>query len=72
MSDINYYNIQRSIERNTCPEHGKHPKFSKTINGFSITACCENFRASLVKKAENAVAEETKKAIEKIFKDAFR
>ena len=72
MTDINYSNIKHRIERESCPEHGERPKFTKTSDGFSISACCEKFRASLINEAKTAVAEETKRTIENMLRDAFK
>ncbi|MDV3560260.1 hypothetical protein CMT75_12385 [Elizabethkingia anophelis] len=72
MSEINYYNIQTSIESKTCPEHGKHPKFTKTPEGFSINACCENFRSVLMETAQEAITKETQEAIERMMKGIFK
>lgn len=72
MSEINYYNIQRSIENKICPEHGEHPKFTKTPEGFSINACCESFRSALMKIAEEAIMKETQEAIERMMKGVFK
>lgn len=30
-----------------CLEHGKTPTVRSTLNGFSIEACCERFRARI-------------------------
>ncbi|MCT3975237.1 hypothetical protein HZQ07_18110 [Elizabethkingia anophelis] len=72
MNNINYHNIKARIESKTCPEHGEHPKFIKTLKGFSIRACCEDFKNKIAKKAEETVIKETKVAIEKIMRDAFK
>jgi peptidyl-prolyl cis/trans isomerase len=72
MSSINYSNIKSRIERYSCPEHRERPKFTITSDGFTITACCEKFRTSLINEAKSAVEEETQKAIEKMLKNAFK
>lgn len=72
MSGINYSNIKNRIEKKSCPKHGKHPKFTQTAEGFSITACCENFRSSLIEEAKTAIAEETRRSIENMFRNAFK
>lgn len=72
MSDLNYNSIKRKIESQKCSEHNKNPEFIKTLKGFEIKACCENFRSDLVKKSEKIIAEETKKSIEKMMKNIFK
>jgi hypothetical protein len=72
MSDLDYNSIKRKIESQKCPEHNETPEFIKTSKGFQIKACCENFRSELIKKSEKIIAEETKKAIEKMMKNIFK
>lgn len=72
MSDLDYNLIKRKIESQKCSEHNKNPKFIKTSSGFEIKACCENFRSEVIKKSENIIADETKKAIEKMMKNIFK
>lgn len=72
MSDLDYNSIKRKIESQKCSEHNKNPQFIKTSKGFQIKACCENFRSELVNESEKIIAEETKKAIEKMMKNIFK
>lgn len=72
MSDLDYSSIKRKIENQKCSEHNKNPQFIKTIKGFEIKACCENFRRDIIKRSERIIAEETQKAIEKMMKNIFK
>ncbi len=72
MENIDYASVKRKIEREKCFKHNKYPKFEKTTKGFNISACCEEFQTEIVKKTEKIIAEETKSAIEKMMKKAFR
>ncbi|TPD73752.1 hypothetical protein [Flavobacterium microcysteis] len=73
MSDFLDYNaIKRKIESETCSKHNEKPEFKKNIKGFEINACCEEFRGKLAKKAEKIVVDETKSAMEKMLKNAFK
>ena len=72
MDDLDYSSIKRKIENQKCQEHYENPKFIKTSKGFEIKACCEKFRTEIIKKSEKIIAEETKKAIEKMMKNIFR
>ena len=72
MEHIDYNSVKRKIERERCFKHNQNPKFEKTFKGFNITACCEEFRSKMIKKTEKIMAEETKVAVEKMLKKAFR
>ena len=72
MENIDYNSVKRKIERERCTKHNENPKFEKTSKGFNISACCEEFRSKMLKKTEKIMAEETKLAVEKMLKKAFR
>ncbi|MET3036790.1 hypothetical protein ABXT08_11840 [Chryseobacterium sp. NRRL B-14859] len=72
MFDLNYELIKQEIESETCKEHGLHPEFVKTEEGFGIKACCDPFRLELVQKSENMIEEQTEKLLDKIMKDMFK
>ena len=65
METIDYNSAKRKIERERCNEHHEHPKFNKTVKGFTISACCDDFRTEMIKKAKQVMAEETKTALAK-------
>ncbi|MFP3833648.1 hypothetical protein [Chryseobacterium sp. SIMBA_028] len=71
MFDLNYDLIKQEIESETCKEHGLHPEFVKTDDGFGIKACCQPFHAELVAKSEKIIEEETTKFLDKMMKDIF-
>lgn len=71
-NSINYNNVKAHIERKLCPEHSQHPTFTKTANGFTINACCEAFKSTLIKEAEKVIKIELEKAISQMFKNAFK
>jgi hypothetical protein len=48
MFDLDYDIIKQEIESDVCKEHGLHPEFVKTDEGFGIKACCDPFRIELV------------------------
>lgn len=72
MEHIDYNSVKRKIERERCIEHNQHSKFEKTFKGFNISACCEEFHSKMIKKTEKIIADETKIAVEKMLKNAFR
>lgn len=72
MFDLNYDLIKQEIESETCKEHGLHPEFVKTDDGFGIRACCQPFHAELVTKSEKMIEEETTKFLDKMMKDMFK
>lgn len=73
MSDfLDYSAIKRKIESETCSKHNVKPEFKKTSKGFEINACCEEFRSKLNAKTQKIVTEQTKSAMEKMFKNAFK
>ncbi|MCJ7935797.1 MAG: hypothetical protein MUW56_19760 [Chryseobacterium sp.] len=72
MFDLDYSLIKQEIESEVCQEHGLHPEFVKTEEGFGIRACCDPFRIELVQKSEKMVEEETTKMFEKIMKDLLK
>ena len=72
MEKIDYNSVKRKIEKERCNIHNSSPKFEKTSKGFNITACCEEFRSKAIKKSEVIVREETKLALQKMLKNAFR
>jgi hypothetical protein len=40
MFDLNYDQIKSEIESEVCKEHGMHPEFVKTDEGFGMKALC--------------------------------
>ncbi|WP_106915984.1 hypothetical protein [Chryseobacterium aurantiacum] len=72
MFDLNYDLIKKEIESETCKEHGLHPEFVKTDDGFGIKACCQPFHEELVAKSEKIIEEETTKFLDKMMKDIFK
>lgn len=64
--------MSRKIENEICATHSQHPKFEKTDVGFSITACCEEFRSKMLERAEEIMVEETKKTLEQMLKGMFK
>lgn len=72
MENIDYNSVKRKIEKERCLLHNEHPKFEKTHNGFNITACCEEFRSKMIQRSESIMADETKLAIDKMMRKAFR
>ncbi|QIY90195.1 hypothetical protein [Chryseobacterium gallinarum] len=72
MFDLNYDVIKQEIESEICGEHGIHPEFIKTEEGFGIKACCDPFRMALVQKSEKSIEEQTEKLLNKIMKDMFK
>ncbi|MFS4470195.1 hypothetical protein [Chryseobacterium sp. T20] len=72
MFNLNYDQIKKEIESEVCEEHGMHPEFVKTDEGFGIKACCEPFREELVEKSGKMIEEETKKILEEMMKDLFK
>lgn len=73
MSDFLDYNaIKRKIESESCVKHNANAEFKKTLKGFEINSCCEEFRSKLNAKAQKIVAEQTKSAMEKMLKNAFK
>ncbi|MBV8327517.1 hypothetical protein [Chryseobacterium sp.] len=71
MFELDYSLIKQEIESEVCEEHGLHPEFVKTDDGFGIKACCDPFRIELVNKSEKIVEEETKKFLDQMMKDLF-
>ncbi len=72
MSNINFYAVKSALERMSCPTHGKHPNVSFNGSRLHIEACCETFRAKIIKQSEIAIAEEVKKSIAESLKRSFR
>jgi hypothetical protein len=73
MSDfLDYSVIKRKIESEVCIEHNVRPQFIKTTKGFQINCCCEEFKKKLLEKAQKYVAEQTKLAVDKMLKKAFK
>ncbi|AZA76274.1 hypothetical protein EG347_01395 [Chryseobacterium sp. G0186] len=72
MFDLNYDLIKQEIESETCKEHGLHPEFVKTDDGFGIKACCQPFHTELVTKSEKIIEEETTKFLDKMMNDIFK
>jgi len=73
MSDfLDYSVIKRKIESEVCIEHNVPPQFIKTTKGFQINCCCEEFKKILLEKAQKYVAEQTKLAVDKMLKKAFK
>lgn len=71
MKIIDFNSAKTKIERERCNEHNEHPKFNKTVKGFTISACCEDFRTEMIKKAKQVIAEKTKTALTKMIKSSF-
>lgn len=73
MSDfLDYSAIKRKIEIEVCIEHNVSPQFIKTAKGFQINCCCEEFKKKLLEKAQKHIAEQTKLAVDKMLKKAFK
>jgi len=73
MSDfLDYSTIKRKIENEKCREHNSHPEFVKTATGFQINSCCDDFKDRLVEEAKKIITAETKSAIQKMMKKAFK
>lgn len=72
MEGLDYNSIKRKIENETCPQCNKKPKFEKTSKGFQVDTCCEVFDKIITDKSKKIVEEETKKAIDKMFKNGFK
>jgi hypothetical protein len=72
MASIDYNSVKRKLEKERCSKHHQKPKFEKTLKGFNISACCEEFRSKMTKKTESIMADESKLAVEKMLKKAFR
>ncbi|NIF06085.1 hypothetical protein F3J23_11605 [Chryseobacterium sp. Tr-659] len=72
MLDLNYNLIKQEIESEVCEEHGLHPEFVKTDEGFGIKACCDPFREKMVEKSGKMIEEETKKILDEMMKDLFK
>lgn len=70
--NIDYNVIKRTVEKELCIKHKEHPQFKKTVNGFQINACCEEFKSKVVEKAKKALAEQTKIAMQKMINKAFK
>ena len=72
MEKIDYASVKRKIESEKCKVHNEHPRFKKTQKGFDISACCTDFRSEMLKRTKIVMTEETKLALEKMIKKAFR
>lgn len=73
MSDfLDYGAIKRKVESEVCSEHNEHPKFKITAGGFQIISCCEGFKMKLTEKIKKYITEETKIAVQKMLKKAFK
>lgn len=73
MSDfLDYDVIKRKIESEVCSEHNEHAKFTKTTEGFQINSCCESFKMKLTEEINRNITEQTKTAIQKMLKKAFK
>lgn len=70
--NLDYNSIKRKIESESCNEHHQKAVFTKTVKGFTIKACCKNFEKTIAKKAEQIVAQETKKVLEASLKKMFK
>ncbi|GEN69475.1 hypothetical protein DRF57_16870 [Chryseobacterium rhizosphaerae] len=68
MINLDYALIRKEIEAQVCKEHGLHPEFVKTDDGFGIKACCEPFRIELGAKSEKMIEEETIKILTEMMK----
>ncbi|AZA83328.1 hypothetical protein C1637_21635 [Chryseobacterium lactis] len=72
MFDLNYNAIKQEVEAEVCKEHGLHPEFVKTDEGFGIKACCDPFRIELVQKSEKMIEEETTRMLDQMMRDIFK
>jgi hypothetical protein len=64
---INATSIKQMLESIPCPEHQKRAKVEIEVGKIEITACCENFRASL----EQLANQEYVKAIDSSLHDVL-
>lgn len=60
--------IKAELSRLSCPVHKKHPQISFTSQGFNVKCCCDDFRDTVNKKAEEVVRKATAKYITGMFK----
>lgn len=72
IKNIDYASVKRKIQSEKCKVHNEHPRFKKTQKGFDISACCTHFRSEMLKRTKTVMTEETKSALEKMIKKAFK
>lgn len=72
MANFDYNSVSRKIENEICSTHSQHPKFKKTDVGFSITACCDEFRLKMVERAKEIMVEETKITLDRMLNKMFK
>jgi len=72
MDFVNMSSIKRKLERNRCPKCNKQPTVSVVRNSFKIDCCCDNFKRTLSKIAENEVTTQSKKHIEDQLRRMFK
>jgi len=69
---LDYNVIKRKIEKESCKIHHEKAVFKKSIKGFTIQTCCQEFEKIIGLKSEKIIAEETKKAVETSLKKMFK
>ncbi len=72
MNRFDYKFLKYKIEFEVCPEHNENPKFIESANGYSIIACCENFKTTMIEKSTILVNEQTLKNLDEILKKALK
>ncbi len=69
---IDFNPIKRKLESLRCKEHHEKPNVSYSNSKLSVKCCCDNFRKTIIKKAEPLIADEAKKSIEKSLGNMFK
>ncbi|MCQ2309129.1 MAG: hypothetical protein MJZ78_04030 [Bacteroidales bacterium] len=64
--------VKQSLERMSCPIHGSHPEVAVLRDKLEIKCCCEAFKAKLIERQRQLVAEQAKKEIENQLKKMFK
>ncbi len=72
MNRFDYKFLKYKIEFEVYSEYNENPKFNESANGYSIIACCENFKTKMIEKSTILVNEQTIKNLDEIFKKALR
>ena len=65
---INIEAIATSLEAQTCPEHGQHPKITVQPEGLSIAACCQPFHNDIAARLEQEIETGMSKIMEEAMK----
>jgi hypothetical protein len=55
-----------------CAEHGSHPEVAIRGDKLEIKCCCDKFKATLVGKSKDLIAESAKNDIAKAIKNIFK